>query len=87
MGVRASIIRIGNSRGIRIPRALIDEAQLGETVELSVIEGALVVRSAARSRDGWDVAFQQMAEAGEDSLLDAETPTQFDDLEWEWPER
>jgi hypothetical protein len=32
----ARIVRIDNSRGIRIPRALIDEARLGETVEMSV---------------------------------------------------
>ncbi len=83
MGVRARIVRIGNSRGIRIPRALIDEARLGETVELSVVEGALVVRSVARARQGWDAAFEQMAAAGEDVLIDAETPTEFDDGEWE----
>jgi antitoxin MazE len=86
MGLRASIIRIGNSRGIRIPRALIDEAQLGETVELSVVDGALVVRSAARARQDWDAAFEQMAEAGEDSLIDPQTPTDFDKAGWEWPE-
>jgi len=87
MGVRARIVRIGNSRGIRIPRALIDEARLGETVELSVVEGALVVRSAARARQGWGAAFEQIAAAGEDALLDTETPTEFDEAEWEWPER
>ncbi len=85
--MRASIIRIGNSRGIRIPRALIDEAQLGQTVELSVVDGALVVRSAARARDGWEAAFEQMVAAGEDALIDPETPTKFDEVEWEWPER
>jgi len=53
MGVRARIVRIGNSRGIRIPRALIDEARLGETVELSVVDGALVVRSAGRVGSGF----------------------------------
>ncbi len=87
MGVQARAVRIGNSRGIRIPRALIDEARLGETVELSVVEGALVVRSAAQARQGWEAAFQQMAAAGEDALFDAETATEFDEAEWEWPER
>ena len=87
MTVRARVVRIGNSRGIRIPRALIDEAQLGETVELSVVDGALVIRSAARVRQGWEAAFVQLADAGEDALLDVATPTDFDDAEWEWPER
>jgi antitoxin MazE len=46
-----------------------------------------VVRSAARAREGWEAAFQQMAERGEDVLIDAATPTEFDEAEWEWPER
>ena len=87
MGVRAKIVRVGNSRGIRIPRSLIDEARLGEAVDLSVVDGALVVRAAARARGGWEAAFAQMAAAGEDGLIDAETPTEFDEAEWEWPER
>ena len=87
MGVRASIIRIGNSRGIRIPRALIDEAQLGQTVELSVVDGVLLVRPAARARDGWEAAFEQMVAADEGALIDTEMPTEFDGAAWEWPER
>ena len=87
MGLRASIIRIGNSRGIRLPRSVLDECQLGATVELSVEGGVLVVRPVLSPRAGWDEAFAAMAEAGDDALLDAEVATAFDEQEWEWPER
>jgi antitoxin MazE len=87
MGVRASIVRVGNSRGIRIPKHLIDECRLGDRVELSVVDGTLVVKPAVHVRQDWDSAFQRMSEVGDDVLLDAETPTQFDAQEWEWSPR
>jgi antitoxin MazE len=85
MALRAQLVRIGNSRGIRIPKSLIDECNLGDTVELSVVDGSLVVRATV-PRQGWDAAFERMAQAGDDSLLDSETPTEFDATDWEWPE-
>jgi antitoxin MazE len=87
MGVRASIVRVGNSRGVRIPKHLIDECRLGDTVELSVVDGTLVIRPAVVARQNWDAAFARMASANEDALLDPETPTDFEGEEWEWPER
>jgi antitoxin MazE len=88
MAVRAKLVQIGNARGIRIPKAFIDELQLGHTVELSMVDGSLVVRrtSTPPRRQGWDAAFKQMARSDEDALLDSETPTHFDEREWEWHE-
>ena len=88
MGTRAHIVRIGNSRGIRLPKAVLEECQFGDAVELSVEAGALVVRPLRLPRDGWDQAFKAMAEIGDDELLDAEAPggTAWDEAEWEWPE-
>jgi len=83
---RANLVRIGNSRGIRIPKSLIDECHLVDSVELSVVDGSLVVRAAPAPRYDWDEAFERMAEVGDDALLDAEIQTEFDAAEWEWPE-
>jgi antitoxin MazE len=85
VALRASLVRIGNSRGIRIPKSLIDECHLGDTVELSVVDGSLLVRPATVPRQTWDDAFERMAEAGDDIVLDPETQTDFDATEWEWP--
>jgi antitoxin MazE len=84
--IRANLVRIGNSRGIRIPKSLIDECHLEDTVELSVVDGSLVVRPAPRARQGWEAAFERMAEMGEGQLLDPEILNEFDSSEWEWPE-
>ena len=82
--MRANIVRIGNSRGLRIPKALLAECGIRDVVEVSVQEGRLIVQPVRRAREGWMEPARAMAERGEDQLLDPETPTDFDDAEWEW---
>jgi antitoxin MazE len=82
--VKTQIIKIGNSRGIRLPKVLIDHAHLGTEVEISMQNDQLVVRSAARPRHDWDEQFQMMATRGDDRLLDKYVPSQWDKTEWTW---
>jgi antitoxin MazE len=82
--VKTPIIKIGNSRGIRIPKVVIDQVGLGDEVEIDVQRDQLVIRSTARPRYGWDEQFQAMAQRGDDQLLDESTPTQWDRSEWKW---
>jgi antitoxin MazE len=84
MPAKARIIRIGNSRGIRIPKTLLDEADLPEAVKLHAQPGRLVVRAARRPRSGWAAAAKRMWARGDDVLLDESTATKFDRGEWEW---
>ena len=81
--MRASIVRIGNSRGLRIPKALLDQCGIGDAVDLTVEDGRLVLRPLRRVREGWSEAAATMAERGDDQMLDPETPTSFDDSDWE----
>lgn len=84
--MRSRIVRIGNSKGIRIPKALLEEAQLKDEVDITVENGALVVRPVRRVREGWAEAARAMHEAGEDGPLDGwDFPNEFDETEWEWP--
>ena len=84
--MRTTVIRIGNSRGVRIPKALLDQCRLKDEVELEPQEDGLLIRPVARPRAGWDSAFQEMAERRDDTLLDREAhrPTEWDKTEWEW---
>ncbi len=84
--VKTRIVKMGNSRGIRIPKLLLDQLGLNEEVELAVEGNQLVVRPAQRPRRGWDEKFKLMAERGDDYLLDAEAAslTEWDADEWEW---
>ena len=82
--MKTRIIRIGNPKGIRVPKVLLDQAQLPEDVELHAEPGRLVVQAARGPRFGWAGAAQAMHARGEDRLLDEPTSTRFDDEIWQW---
>jgi len=82
--MRARLIQIGNSRGIRLPKNVLAEAQLEDEVELKAEPGCIVIRSARRPRAGWAEAARQMREREEDRLLDPPVSTRFDREEWKW---
>jgi antitoxin MazE len=84
MTTRTRIVRIGNSQGIRVPKALLEGAQLPEEVELCAEPGRLLVRAARGPRFGWAEAAQAMLARGDDRLLDEHTPTRFDVEDWRW---
>lgn len=82
--IRTQIIRIGNSQGIRIPKPLLEQSGIQTEVEIEVESDRLIIRPASKRRAGWEEAFAAMTEHGDDRLLDSETPTTWDDTEWEW---
>ncbi len=84
MTTKARIVRIGNSRGIRVPKVLLDQAQLPDEVELHAEPGRLVVQGARRPRMGWAEAARAMSKQGHADLLDEPTATRFDREEWKW---
>ncbi len=84
--MRTSIVRIGNSQGIRIPKVILDQCHLGTDVELEVEGEKLIIRSASFPRQDWEEKFKSMAAAGDDTLLDSELTSQsvWDEKEWQW---
>ena len=84
--MKARIVKIGNSRGIRIPKPLMEQTGLGEEVEIVVDENRLVIAPVDAIRSGWVDAFKKMSDRGDDELLDADKlpPTQWEGDEWEW---
>jgi antitoxin MazE len=82
--MKARIVRIGNSRGVRIPKPVIEQIGLGDDIEMVVREGALVITPLGRPRAGWGEAFRAMAERGDDALVDEPQGTRWDDDEWQW---
>ncbi len=85
VNVKTELIRIGNSRGVRIPKPFIAECRLGESVDLRVENGRLIVSSERRPREGWAEAFNAAGPADNDELLlEAAAPNDFDQKEWRW---
>ncbi len=82
--IRTQVVKIGNSRGVRIPKPFIDQTRLGNEVEIAVQRGTIVIRSISRPRNGWAEQFRAMAEQGDDQLLDKPAQTKWDRSEWVW---
>ena len=85
MALQTKIIRIGNSQGIRIPKALLEQMKARGQVTLRVENGELIVSPIEDPRQGWEKAFANMAASGEDRLLIPDNiGTEWDEEEWEW---
>ena len=82
--MKAALISIGNSKGIRIPASVIKDCSFGDTLEMRVEDGKLVLEASRSTRSGWDEAFAHMAAAGDDAPLLGEDGNAFDDAEWTW---
>lgn len=81
--VKGRIVAIGNSRGVRIPKPLLEQAGLGDEVELHAEEGRIVIAAAARPRAGWAEAAKAAHAGGDDELIETPAPD-FDVEEWVW---
>ena len=82
--MKTRLIRIGNSRGIRLPKSLIAQAGLSDEVEMHVRDGAIILERSVSARSGWAEAAETMRERGDDLLLEFPASTHFDEKEWEW---
>jgi antitoxin MazE len=79
-----SIVRIGNSRGVRLPKAILDQLKISEKVDLEVEDQQIVLKPIqSKPRTGWSNAFKRMAEMKEDTLFIQENSI-TEGFEWEW---
>lgn len=78
------LVQIGNSRGIRIPKALVKAARLEAPLRLRVVDSGLLIERVNDPRTGWADAARELADCGDGGLLDEPVPTAFDESEWEW---
>lgn len=82
--MKVPVVRIGNSRGIRIPKAILEQLEISDEVELEVENRQIILRPVSRNpRAGWEEALRQMNENQEDKLLIPETGTD-EVFDWEW---
>jgi len=79
-----SVVQIGNSRGVRLPKAILDQLAISDKLDLEVENNQIVLTPVPKHpRDGWDAAFRKMSLEGEDVLLLSEDGTSKG-FEWEW---
>ena len=81
--MKTRLVRIGNSRGLRLAKSLIEQLGFEDEVDMRAEGAALVIRPSRVVRAGWADAAAKLAALGE-GLLDEGTATRFDAEEWEW---
>ena len=83
--MRARIIKIGNSQGLRIPKPILDQTGIMDDVEIEVEKNQIIIRPVKDVRDGWDAAFKAIGEKNDDKLIiDDNISHSWDDEEWQW---
>jgi len=84
--MRARVIKIGNSQGLRIPKPILEQTGIMDDVEIEVEKNRIIIRPVKNARAGWDKAFKTMGEKGDDKPLIDETDisNSWDEKEWQW---
>jgi antitoxin MazE len=67
--MEVSVVKIGNSRGIRLSKTLLERYKIRDTVDLIMEKGHIIIRPLSKPRKGWDKAFKEMNATGDDKLL------------------
>ena len=81
--MKASIITIGNSKGIRISKVLLNECKIKDSVEITREGDKLVIRPVQQTvRKEWGDAFKLMRERNEDELLLDEGLEEMEAFDW-----
>ena len=67
--MKASIIKIGNSKGLRLNKSILERYNIKDTVELILEKGRIILKPLDQPRKGWDEAFSKMHANQDDALL------------------
>ena len=82
--MQTTIIKIGNSKGIRIPKPLLEQCGIEKEVELKVKKNEIIIKPVKAPRKGWEDAFKKMIKNNDDKLLIDFPQNEWDEKEWEW---
>jgi antitoxin MazE len=78
----ASVVQIGNSRGVRLPKRILHELDIKDKVELVVKKNELIIKGVKkRPRQSWSDAFAKKTLNKENKLL---LPENIDNETFEW---
>ena len=81
--MQTDVVKIGNSKGIRIPAVILKECSISDKVEMEVKDGKIIIAPASKPRKGWAEQFKEMAKNGDDKLLIGDNED-IDSEEWIW---
>lgn len=67
--MEVAVIKIGNSRGIRLSKTMLEKYSIKDTVDLILEKGQIVIKPLSKPRRGWEESFKEMSNNGDDRLL------------------
>lgn len=82
--MQTRIIRIGNSKGVRIPAHILQHCKIEDLINLEIIDGKIVISSAVKPRRGWNEQFRLMNKNSDDKLLIDDSLGAGDEDDWTW---
>lgn len=84
--MQAKIVSIGNSQGVRIPKALLEESGISpkQAVTLTVVDSTIVIAPAQNPREGWAEAFAKSGAELSDEDREWLEADLVDDKDWSW---
>lgn len=77
------VVKIGNSKGIRIPAVILKECEIADKVEMEIQDGKIIIIPISKPRKNWGEQFKEMRKKGDDKLLiDDALDSNLEDWEW-----
>lgn len=67
--MQISVVKIGNSKGIRLAKNILEKYDIQDKVEVVFKEGFFIIKPIKKVREGWETSFKEMAKNGDDELL------------------
>jgi len=79
-----SLVQVGNSKGIRLPKAILDQCHIEDKMDMEVADDSIILKPVKnKPREKWAEKFGKMKEAGEDKLL-IDDGLDLSEKDWEW---
>ncbi len=78
--METAIIKIGNSKGLRLSKTILEKYNIKDKVEIILEMGQIILKPIENPRKNWDVSFEKMHQEGDDTLLLNDV---FDDEDFE----
>lgn len=80
--MEVSLIPIGNSKGIRLPKTIIEKYKFQDKLELVFENEYIIIKPSKKAREGWEKSFREMRKSGNDNLLISDTFKDEELEEW-----
>jgi antitoxin MazE len=67
--METAIIKIGNSKGLRLSKTILEKYNIKDKVEIILEEGRIIIKPVEVPRQNWETAFEKMSKEGDDKML------------------